>query len=119
MEAIINNNEEIDALDKILSKKNLEKIHKNEIHKIYNKDFKPLKTPKYMTLFEYTAILGKRASQLQDNVPILISDYDKNDSLMEIAKKELKERVIPFIIERPLPNGLVEHVHIKYLTLRE
>jgi len=119
MEIIENNNEQINNLDKIISNINLEEIHNNEVKKIYNKDFIPIKTPKYMTLFEYTAIIGKRASQIQDNAPILINDYNADDSSIIIAKKELKKGVIPFIIRRPLPDDTFEDVRISNLIIRE
>ena len=119
MEIVENNNEQIDKLDKIISNINLEEIHNNEIKKIYNKDFIPNKTPKYMTLFEYTAIIGKRSSQIQDNAPILINDYDDDDSSITIAKKELNKGVIPFIIRRPLPDDTFEDVRISNLIIKE
>lgn len=118
MEVILNDNEDIDELDKILEKQNLDDIHNNEINKLYNKDFKAKKTPKYLTLYEYTAIIGKRAGQIQDNAPILINNYNKNDSAIKIAEKELQAGVIPIIIRRPLPDGSYEDVNIKELFIK-
>jgi len=119
MEIVENNNDQIDKLDKIISNINLEEIHNNEVKKIYNKDFIPIKTPKYMTMFEYTAIIGKRSSQIQDNAPILINDYDGDDSSITIAIKELKKGVIPFIIRRPLPDNTFEDIKINNLIIKE
>jgi DNA-directed RNA polymerase I, II, and III subunit RPABC2 len=119
METVLKDNDQIEELDKIINKINLEDIHNNEIKKIYNKDFKPNKSPKYLTIYEYTAIIGKRASQIQDNAPILITNYSSLDSPIDIAKKELTEGKIPFIIRRPLPNGTYEDVTLNNLVIRE
>jgi len=119
MDTILTDNNEIDELDKIINKQNLEEIHNNEVKKIYNKDFKPHKTPKYMTIYEFSHIIGKRASQIQDNAPILITDYNKDDSPITIATKELYAGKIPIIIQRPLPNGQVEDVKIQNLIIRD
>jgi DNA-directed RNA polymerases I, II, and III subunit RPABC2 len=118
MEVINNDNQDIDELDKIIKKINLD-VRENEVKRLYNNDFKPKKTPEYITLYEYTSIIGQRASQIQDNAPILITDYNKDDSPIEIAKKELKAGKICFIIERPLPNGQIEHVRLDNLLLKE
>ena len=63
------------------------------------------KTIPILTKYEKTRILGYRAKQINlGNKPFI----DVPDGLIdgyEIAKLELKEKKIPFIIKRPLPNG--------------
>jgi len=119
MEIINNNNKDIDELSNIISNINLEEIDVNNIKKIYNNNLMPIKTSKYMTLYEYTAIIGKRATQIEDNCPILINDYNSDSSVINIAKEEIKKGVIPYIIRRPLPNGTYEDVRISNLIIRE
>merc|ERR1712127_1082289 len=50
----------------------------------------------YLTKYEKARILGARALQLSMGAPILVNLEGETDSL-EIALKELKERVIPIV----------------------
>ena len=62
-----------------------------------------------LTKYEKTLILGHRAQQILNNSHILVNiEKLKDKSPLEIARKELKEGLIPFIIRRPLPNGRFE-----------
>jgi len=62
-----------------------------------------------LTKYEKTLILGHRAQQILNNSLILVNiEKLKDKSPLEIARKELKEGLIPFIIRRPLPNGRFE-----------
>lgn len=70
-----------------------------------------------LTRYEQARILGTRAKQLNHGAkpmiqvpPSMIDGYD-------IAIEELKARVIPFIIRRPLPNGESEYWRISDLDL--
>lgn len=60
-----------------------------------------------MTKYEKARILGARALQISMGAPILVDLKGETDSL-EIASKELKERVIPIVIRRYLPSGNYE-----------
>ena len=62
-----------------------------------------------LTKYEKTLILGHRAQQILNNSHILVNiEKLKDKNPLEIARKELKEGLIPFIIRRPLPNGRFE-----------
>lgn len=61
----------------------------------------------YLTKYEKARILGARALQLSMGAPVLVTLEGETDSL-EIALKELKNRVIPIIIRRYLPCGNYE-----------
>lgn len=61
----------------------------------------------YLTKYEKARILGARALQISMGAPILVNLEGETDSL-EIALKELKNRIIPITIRRYLPNGNFE-----------
>ena len=65
-------------------------------------------TPPYLTKFEKARILGIRARQLSKGAIPLVNT-DNLDNPEDIARKELMERKLPFIIRRPLPNGKFEN----------
>lgn len=60
-----------------------------------------------LTKYERAHILGVRASQLSGGAPPFVDIEDETDSL-KIARKELEERKIPFIIRRNFPDGSYE-----------
>ncbi len=62
-----------------------------------------------LTKYEKARILGVRAKQLNNGaMPFVKLNEDVIDSFL-IAEKELKEKKLPFIIQRPLPNGNSEY----------
>lgn len=64
-------------------------------------------TRKYMTKYEKARILGIRALQISMNSP-LMTDPDGETDPLRIAKKELRERKIPIVIRRHLPDNTYE-----------
>ena len=70
-----------------------------------------------LTKYERTRILGQRAAQLENGASPLI-DVPSNiiDSAI-IAEMELKEKKIPFIIRRPLPNRGSEYWKLEDLEI--
>jgi len=65
-------------------------------------------TPNFLTKYEKARIIGTRALQISKNAPIMI-DIDLNETdPIAIAEKELREKKIPFIIRRYLPDGWYE-----------
>eukprot|EP01089_Gocevia_fonbrunei_P005534 TRINITY_DN16008_c0_g1_i1.p1 TRINITY_DN16008_c0_g1~~TRINITY_DN16008_c0_g1_i1.p1 ORF type:complete len:126 (-),score=28.53 TRINITY_DN16008_c0_g1_i1:148-525(-) len=69
---------------------------------------KEKKTTRYLTKYERARILGTRALQISMNAPIMVElESDVSDPL-EIAMKELRERKIPIIIRRYMPDGSYE-----------
>lgn len=69
----------------------------------------------YLTKYEKARILGLRAKQLNNNIrpAIELSDYIIDS--YRIAEIELENKVIPFIIKRPLPNGQSEYWYLQDL----
>lgn len=64
-------------------------------------------TTRYLTKYERARLLGTRALQLSMNAPPMV-ELDGETDPLEIARKELRERKIPLIIRRFLPDGAYE-----------
>lgn len=64
-------------------------------------------TTPYMTKYEKARILGTRALQISMNAPVLVDLEGETDPL-QIAIKELKEKKIPLIVRRYMPDGYYE-----------
>ncbi len=92
-ELLAHNNEEVEALSRVVRNSNgviIDVLHK---------------TLPFLTKYERTRILGERTKQLNSGAsPFIKVDISVIDGYL-IALQELEERVIPFIIKRPLPNG--------------
>jgi DNA-directed RNA polymerase I, II, and III subunit RPABC2 len=70
-----------------------------------------------LTKYEYTRILGVRASQIENGSPLFI---DVSDTLIDsylIACEELHQKKLPFIVKRPLPNGSIEYWKLEDLEI--
>ncbi|KAH6654556.1 RNA polymerase, subunit omega/K/RPB6 [Truncatella angustata] len=79
-----------------------EKAHKDK--KIPNEE---RSTTPYMTKYEKARILGTRALQISMNAPVLVDLEGETDPL-QIAIKELREKKIPLIVRRYMPDGYYE-----------
>ncbi|KAF2021857.1 RNA polymerase Rpb6 [Aaosphaeria arxii CBS 175.79] len=64
-------------------------------------------TTPYMTKYEKARVLGTRALQISGNAPVLIDVEGMTDPL-QIALKELREKKIPLVVRRFLPDGWYE-----------
>lgn len=76
------------------------------------------RTIPFLTKYEKSRIIGKRAMQISKGSPPLVEIGDL-ESPIDIAKKELMERKIPFIIRRPLPDGSYEDWRVDELRILE
>jgi DNA-directed RNA polymerase I, II, and III subunit RPABC2 len=108
----------------------LQKFHPEEIHKpfeeIYNLTIitrdengvinDPLHTTyPILSKYEKTRVIGLRVSQLNKGAtPFVTLNKVILDNVL-IAEKELREKKIPFIIMRPIPNGISEYWNINDL----
>ncbi|KAM0562099.1 hypothetical protein ACHAPJ_002543 [Fusarium lateritium] len=61
-------------------------------------------TTPYMTKYERARILGTRALQISMNAPVLVDLEGETDPL-QIAIKEMREKKIPLIVRRYMPDG--------------
>jgi len=66
----------------------------------------------YYSKYEYTCLLGTRAQQLAEGARPLVSTdgliLSDPQFIWKLAKKEILEQKLPFIIHRRLPNGKSE-----------
>lgn len=75
------------------------------------------RTYPFLTVFERTKIIGLRANQLsKGSAPFIIVPKYVTD-VREIARMELDQKRLPFIIKRPLPNGTFEYWRLSDLLL--
>ncbi len=75
------------------------------------------KSPPFLTLYERTKILGHRENQLAHgarpfvDVPAYVTD------VKDIARLELEQKRLPFIIARPMPDGSFEYWRLADLMI--
>jgi len=79
---------------------------------ITNKDGQIVTGPPTLTRFEKARIMGARALQLSLGAPVFIEIPKNATTSLEIAMEELKQRVIPIVIKRTLPNGDYQNIPI-------
>ncbi|KAK9872291.1 hypothetical protein WA026_017093 [Henosepilachna vigintioctopunctata] len=73
-------------------------------------------TTKYMTKYERARVLGTRALQIAMCAPVMV-ELDGETDPLQIAMKELKQRKIPIIIRRYLPDNSYEDWGIDELII--
>lgn len=88
--------------------KTISKFEIVSVDEAYNKILETNKKSRpFLSKFEKCKLLGVRAEQLSRNMPSCV-ELNGNESVLEIAEKELFERKIPMIIRRFYPNGTYE-----------
>ena len=95
--------------------RNRQVITKDLQHKpveIISKDGLVVTGPPTLTRFEKARIMGARALQLSLGAPMFIEIPENATTSLEIAMEELKQRVIPIVIKRTLPNGDYQNIPI-------
>lgn len=70
-----------------------------------------------LTKYEKTKILGMRVKQLNNGAQPYIASNEKMIDNYLIAKYELDEKKLPFIIQRPLPNNNFEYWKLRDLDI--
>lgn len=75
------------------------------------------KTIPFLTKYEKTKILGQRAKQIESGSKPFVKITNNIIDSYVIAQMELKEKKIPFIIRRPLPNGSSEYWKLSDLQI--
>jgi len=96
-ECMIHNYDEIAVFTKIV--KNNAGIIIDPLHR----------TAPYLTKYEKARVLGQRAKQIEHGAKPFVRIPENIIDAYLIADLELKEKKIPFIIRRPLPNGACEY----------
>ncbi len=73
----------------------------------------PRITREYFTKYEYTSLMATRAQQLAEGAkPLVPLDGLKVSDPMfvwNVAKREIEQRKLPFVIRRQLPDGTAEY----------
>jgi len=95
--------------------RNREVITKDLEHKpteITDKSGQIVTGPPTLTRFERARIMGARALQLSLGAPVFIEIPKNATTSLEIAMEELKQRIIPIVIKRTLPNGDYQNIPI-------
>jgi len=107
---------EIADIDKeceiIRNRETITKDLEHEPTEIIDKGGQIVTGPPTLTRFERARIMGARALQLSLGAPVFIEIPKNATSSLEIAMEELKQRVIPIVIKRTLPNGDYQHLSI-------
>ena len=106
---LIDNDEYDEELD-VFEAENTLKFNKKKQKEVIIHNKNRITRP-ILTKYEKTLILGTRAQQISGGSPILIDNVFLNNDTntpLNIARIELKNNVLPFIIRRPLPNGTYE-----------
>tara|TARA_B100001971_G_scaffold85651_1_gene79164 strand:+ start:316 stop:813 length:498 start_codon:yes stop_codon:yes gene_type:complete len=96
--------------------KNREIITKDKQHnpvEIQTKSGEIVTGPPTLTRFEKARIMGARALQLSLGAPVFIEIPKNATTSLEIAMAELKQRIIPIVIKRTLPNGDYQNIPIE------
>lgn len=71
----------------------------------------------FLTIYEKTKIIGLRANQLSQGSRAFISIPDHITDVRDIARLELEQKRLPFIVKRPLPNGKYEYWRLADLMI--
>jgi len=96
-ECLVHNYDEISKLTSIV--RNSDNIIVDPLHR----------TIPYLTKYEKARILGQRAKQIETGAKPLVKVPENIVDAYIIAELELREKKIPFIIKRPIPNGSCEY----------
>ena len=102
-ESILQNYDEILSMTKVVRDSNgiiIDKLHR---------------TIPYLTKYEKARILGQRAKQINSGAYPFVKVPENVIDGYIIAELELKQKRIPFIIRRPLPNGGSEYWKVQDL----
>ena len=105
---------EIAEIDKeceiIRNREIIDKDFPHELVEITSKDDQIVIGPPILTRFEKARIMGARALQLSLGAPVFIEIPKNATTSLEIAMEELKQRVIPIVIKRTLPNDDYQNI---------
>lgn len=125
----IENNDDIRQFDDTL--KYMEIYHPEDIHVSFDEMYKLSlitrnengiiiddnhKTFPILSKYEKTKLIGLRVTQINKGSEPYVTSKSILDPPL-IAERELKEKKIPFIIKRPLPNGKYEFWNVKDLEV--
>ena len=85
----------------------------------FTDDIDSKRTSPHMTKYEYTRLIAARSLQLASGCEPLVKIGPNDTDTIEIARRELCERVIPLVIRRFFPDGSVETWYVKDMHIRD
>jgi DNA-directed RNA polymerase subunit K/omega len=90
----------------------VEQVYKTLPQKSYPPDAKKdpnHKSRPFMTQYEKTKMIGFRANQLSQGAQPYIKVPPHVNDVITIARMEMEERKLPFIVKRTMPDGTFEY----------
>jgi DNA-directed RNA polymerase I, II, and III subunit RPABC2 len=87
-----------------------------EVPALQGQDEKHTSQP-FLSVFEKTKILGFRSNQLAQGARPYVVIPEYITSTLDIARMELEQRCLPFIIKRPMPDGAFEYWRLSDLMI--
>jgi DNA-directed RNA polymerase subunit K/omega len=75
------------------------------------------RSPPFLTVYERTKILGARTNQLAEGAMPFVAVPEYMTKPLDIAKLELEQRRLPYIIKRPMPDGTFEYWRLSDLMI--
>jgi DNA-directed RNA polymerase subunit K/omega len=75
------------------------------------------KTYPFLTIYEKTRILGMRANQLSQGARPFVDVPKYMTDVREIARLEVEQKKLPFLVQRTLPNGVKEFWRLSDLMI--
>jgi DNA-directed RNA polymerase I, II, and III subunit RPABC2 len=75
------------------------------------------RTYPFLTNYEKTKIIGLRANQISKGSIPFVSVPKHITDVRDIARLELEQKRLPFIVKRPLPNGQFEYWRLADLLI--
>jgi DNA-directed RNA polymerase I, II, and III subunit RPABC2 len=91
----------------------------DSIREIISKKEKVVIGEPVLTRYERARVVGARALQVSQGAPVLIDVESDDFRPIEVAKLELKARVLPVGMARRIPNGQYQILPIQWLKDRE
>jgi DNA-directed RNA polymerase I, II, and III subunit RPABC2 len=89
----------------------LQRMHLSKYPPDSGSDIKHKSVP-YLTLFEKTKIIGFRANQIAKGSKSYIHVPPHITDVIEIARLELDQGRLPYILKRPMPDGTFEYIRL-------
>ena len=75
------------------------------------------KSQPFLSIYEKTKILSFRSNQLAQGARPYITIPDHITNVLEIAKLELAQRRLPYIVKRPMPDRTFEYWRLSDLMI--